>query len=226
MHPALPLPRMGGDEPAPGAAMANSVGKMPEGSQVTRLVRRLREGDEEAFDHLFPLVYRRLRSMAHAQRTRWHGEPSLNTTALVHEVYIKLSGQESPHWKDRAHFLAVAATAMRQILIDHARSRNAQKRGGAELRVPLDEVRHLLGTHPGLTDERVEVLLALDESLERLRSESPRQYRIVVCRFFGGMTIPDTAEALGISPATVKRGWSMAQAWLYRDLKHSMRGAS
>lgn len=206
--------------------MAESVEAGRERSRVTQLVGRLREGDPEAFDQLFRLVYHHLRSLAHVQRTRWPGEPSLNTTALVHEVYLKLYDQESPSWRDRPHFLAVAATAMRQILIDHARSRRAAKRGGGRPTIPLDEVRHLLATKPGLTDERAEALLALDESLTRLAGENPRQHRIVECRFFGGMTIPETAEALGVSPATVKRGWSTAQAWLYRDLKESLQGGS
>ena len=194
-------------------------------TEVTRLLDAMRGGDEHAFDLLFPIVYQRLREMGRVQRGRWQGESSLNTTALVHELYIKLSGKEAPDWRDRAHFLAVAATAMRQILIDHARGKAAKKRGGAAKPVHLDDVRYALASKEGLTDERLDALVALDDSMKRLETESPRQHRIVECRFFGGMTIRDTAEALGISPATVKRGWSMAIAWLYRDMKQSMQGA-
>jgi len=189
----------------------------------TALLKLLREGDDDAFDRLFPLVYRRLHTIAHIQRVRSNDQNSLNTTALVHELYIKLSGRQRLEWQDRAHFLAVAATAMRHILIDHARSRIARKRGGGSKAIRLDDIHDLLEATPGLTDERLDALVALDDSLTRLAAENPRQHRIVECRFFGGMTVRDTAEALGISAATVKRGWSMALAWLYRDLKQSMQ---
>ncbi len=195
----------------------------PRASTTDALLARLRDGDEGAFDALFPLVYGQLRALAHAQRARWQGDQTLNTTALVHEAYIKLADQTSPDWKDRSHFLAVASRAMRQILIDYARSRQTAKRGKGQVPLSFEEMRHSLRSSPGLTDERVDALVALDDSLKRLEAMNQRQSRIVECRFFGGMTVQDTAEALGISSATVKRGWAVAKAWLYRDLKQSLR---
>lgn len=190
-------------------------------AKMTRLLAQLQEGDREAFDQLFPLVYRELHSLAKSQRKRWSGNDTLNTTSLLHEVYLKLADQHAPAWKNRSHFLAVASRAMRQILIDYAKRRNRAKRGGGYLHVSFEEMREALRMPGGLTDERLDALAALDASLDRLEAANPRHSRIVECRFFGGMTIKDTAEALGISPATVKRGWSVALAWLYRDLKRS-----
>ena len=193
----------------------------PADHDTTQLIARVRAGDYEAVDQLFSLVYTELRELARARRRRWDGEHTLNTTALVHEAYLRLVDQESPQWRDRAHFMALAGRAMRHILIDYARRRQARKRGGGGQRLSLHEIEEgLAGADPGeVTDE---ALLALDVSLERLAKESQRQSRIVECRFFGGMTIEETAEALGISPATVKRGWSAAQAWLYRDLREAL----
>jgi RNA polymerase sigma factor (TIGR02999 family) len=190
-------------------------------STVTRLLDELRAGDSSAFNRLLPFVYQDLKERAHAQRRRWEGEETLNTTALMNEAYLKLAAAE-PDWQNRAHFLAVAATAMRQILIDYARIRRAEKRGGDRVQVTLDELK--LDPGPNLSDERAEALLALDRSIERLSGRNERQSRIVECRFFGGMTIPDTAEALGISPATVQRDWAMAKVWLYRDMQKALNG--
>ena len=190
-------------------------------AKTRRLLARLQEGDREAFDQLFPLVYRELHGLAKAQRRRWSGNDTLNTTSLLHEAYLKLSDQDAPAWQDRSHFLAVASRAMRQILIDYAKRRNRAKRGGGYRHVSFEEMREALRAPGGLTEERLDVLAALDASLDRLEADNPRYSRIVECRFFGGMTIKDTAEALDISPATVKRGWSVALAWLYRDLKRS-----
>lgn len=193
----------------------------PGQGKVSGLLARLEDGDPDAFDELFPLVHRELHGLAKAQRRRWKGNDTLNTTALLHEAYLKLAGQESPAWESRSHFLSVASRAMRQILIDYAKRRSAAKRGGTYPHVSFEEMRDALRTPAGFTDERMDALVVLDESLERLGATNPRQSRIVECRFFGGMTIDDTAEALGVSPATVKRGWSTALAWLYRDLKRS-----
>jgi RNA polymerase sigma factor (TIGR02999 family) len=188
---------------------------------TTRRMARIRSGDAAAVDELFALVYDELRGLARAQRRRWEGDHTLNTTVLVHEAYLRLVDQTSPEWRDRAHFMAVAARAMRHILIDYARQRQAQKRGGARERLSLDEIESsLAGGDP--SEARDEALLALDASLERLARESERQSRIVECRFFGGMTIEETAEAVGVSPATVKRAWTAAQAWLYRDLRAAL----
>ena len=190
---------------------------------VTRLLGELREGRSGAMDDLFPLVYEELRRRAHLQRRRWRGEETLNTTALVHEAYLKLAGAEARDWENRAHFLAVASRAMRQVLIDYARRRKAEKRGGERHPVSLDELR--LEAGPTLESDRNEALLALEDSLTRLEEENPRHGRIVECRFFGGMTIRETAAALGTSPATVKRGWAIARAWLYRDMRDRIQGS-
>ncbi len=190
-------------------------------SSVTRLLEQARAGSPTAFDELFPLVYEALRERARAQRRRWQGDETLNTTALIHETYLKLAGAEQRDWESRAHFLAVASRAMRQILVDYARQKRAEKRGGDRKRVSLEELR--LQPGPSFTGEQMEALLALEESLARLQEHNPRHGRIVECRFFGGMTIKDTAAALGISPAAVKRGWSIAQAWLYLDMQGGPR---
>src|SRR5438067_75945 len=189
---------------------------------VSRLLDDLRAGDRGAFDALLPLVYRELHELAQRQRRRWEGDETLNTTALVHEAYLRLADQSKAEWSSHAHFLAVAATAMRQILVDYAKRRRAAKREGGRQRVDLHDVETVLRAGGDVAEAQSEVLLALDESLHRLEGHDARQARIVECRFYGGMTVEDTAEALGISTATVKRGWAMAQAWLYRDLTHTL----
>ncbi len=190
---------------------------------VSMLLAELRDGDRSAFDKLFPLVYDELHGLARAQRRAWRGNETLDTTALLHEAYLKLVAQTNPDWEDRAHFLSVAARAMRQILIDYARTQRREKRGGDRTRVSLNEFRLEPGA-PSFSDERAELLVALDDSLKRLEERNERQSRIVECRFFGGMTIRDTARALGVSPATVKRGWAVAQAWLYQDIREGVQG--
>jgi RNA polymerase sigma factor (TIGR02999 family) len=182
------------------------------------LLRELRDGNPAAFNELLPLVYDELHRLAERQRRRWQGDETLDTTALVHEAYLKLAGQQAPEWETRAHFLAVAATAMRQIHIDYAKRKCAAKRGGLQPRVPLHEVESAL-QGGAASDGGEEGLVALDDALRRLGRVNERQMRIVECRFFAGMSIEETAEALGLSPATVKRGWAVAQAWLYRDLR-------
>jgi RNA polymerase sigma factor (TIGR02999 family) len=193
---------------------------------VSRVLEALRAGEPGAFDELFPLVYDELHAIAARERRRWEGDETLNTTALVNEAYLKLVDQSAPNWQGRAHFLAVASTAMRQILIDYAKRKRAAKRGGGQPHLAVHELEAVLHREGDVSGSCDEVLLALDEALSHLQQRDPRQARIVECRFFGGMSIEDTAVALGISPATVKRGWAMAQAWLYRDLKRSAEGAS
>lgn len=184
---------------------------------IDRLLQRLRAGERGAFDELFPLVYDELRRVAGQQRRRWEGDDSMNTTALVHEAYLRLADRSEHGWQNQPHFLAVAAKAMRQILIDYAKRRQTAKRGGGLRRVPFERIEAALaGGAP--VDAGDDALLALNDALQRLEAHDPRQSRIVECRFFGGMAIEDTAAALGVSPATVKRGWAMAQAWLYREL--------
>lgn len=191
---------------------------------VTLLLEQFRAGDRAAFDDLVPLVYEELRALAHLQRRHWQGDHTLDTTALAHEAYIKLAAQAEPEWQSHAHFQAVAARAMRQILIDYAKSKRRLKRGGGQVRVSFDELKMPGSSGPAGDpwSDDAETLSALNASLQRLEELDERQSRVVECRFFGGMTIPDTATALGISPATVKRDWSMARAWLYRDMKQAM----
>lgn len=191
---------------------------------VARLLHALRDGGRASFDDLYALVYDTLHDLAEAQRRRWQGDETLNTTALVHEAYVRLADQSEPEWQNRSHFLAVASTAMRQILLDYAKRKRAAKRGGGRTRVSLHEIEATLSGSGDSSGAWSEAVIALEESLQRLQRHDPRQCRIVECRFFAGMTIQETAESLGISPATVKRGWSMAQAWLYRDLGRKLEG--
>ena len=198
----------------------------PGPQNVTRLLRELSGGNRQAFAELLPLVYEELHQIAARQRGSWIGNETLNTTALVHEAYLRLVDQTAPQWHSHPHFLAVASKAMRQILINYAKRNRAAKRGGATRRVPLHEVESALRSDEDPSETQAEALIALDHSLRRLEQQDRRQSRIVECRFFGRMTIEDTAKALGISPATVSRGWSMAQAWLYRDLKQRLEGST
>jgi len=191
----------------------------PSPERITRLLADLREGNDAAADDLFEHVYTELRRRARGQRKRWKGDPSLQTTALAHEAYLKLVGPEEQSWKNRSHFFAVAATAMRQILLNEARQKRAQKRGGDAPVLSLEELREELGRDVALTEERAEVLVILEEALGRLEEERPRAARVVECRFFGGMTIEETAEALGVSGSTVSRDWKTAKTWLYREMK-------
>lgn len=178
---------------------------------VTRLLNRVQEGDRQALDELLPLIYDELHALAHRQRRRRGGGETLNTTALVHEAYLKMVRSEDARWEDRTHFFRVAATAMRQILVDYALRQQAAKRGGGDRPLSLDEAFFL-------PEEKAEEVIALDEALRRLADLDERQSHIVELRYFVGFTIPETAEALGISPATVKREWTVARAWLHREI--------
>ena len=191
----------------------------PAQQTVTRLLHELKSGNRQAFAELLPLVYGELHQIAGRHRQHWDGEATRNPTARGHEAYLRLVDQSAPQWQSYPHFLAVASTAMRQILLDYAKRKHATKRGGGHQHVPLHEIEAALMGSDHLSAARSEALIALDESLRRLEQRDLRQSRIVECRFFGGMTIQDTAEALGVAPATVTRGWLMAKAWLYRDLK-------
>jgi RNA polymerase sigma factor (TIGR02999 family) len=178
---------------------------------VTALLDDLSRGDRTALDRLLPLVYETLRRQAHRAMRRERPGHTLNTTALAHEVYVKLVGLQRIQWQGRSHFFAVTARAMRRILVDHAVTRRAQKRGGGRLSVTLDGAM-LLG------DDRLDDVLILDQALQRLEAIDARVVRIVECRTFVGMTVEETAEALDLSPATVKRHWQTARAWLTREL--------
>jgi len=184
---------------------------MTDPKHATELLLALSAGDRDALNDLMPLVYDELRAIA---RRKLRGERpghTLDTTGLVHEAYIKLIRLDRVQWKSRAHFLAIAAQAMRNILVSHARSRKRIKRGGGAVHVPLDDAAEV----PPVEIDRI---LALDSALERLAELNPRHARIVEYRFFGGMTIEETAAVLDVSPATAKRDWSLLRLWLGREL--------
>ena len=183
--------------------------------EVTRLLHAARDGDAGALDRIVPLVYEDLRRLARRQLARSFGTPTIRPTELVHDAYVKLAGARAPAAVDKAHFLAIAARAMRQVLIDHAREHHAAKRGGGWKRATLS------GSH-WVSDFDIEELLTLDAALEQLE---PRQRQVVECRFFGGMDERDIADALGITERTVRRDWVKARAWLYRALAEHGDGA-
>ncbi|NNF57979.1 MAG: sigma-70 family RNA polymerase sigma factor [Rhodothermaceae bacterium] len=185
---------------------------------VTRLLDALQVGDRDALEDLFSLVYEELKGLAHRQRRRWQGNNTLNTTALVNEAYLKLVGPAQIKAESRAHFFALAAKAMRHILCNYARDRSAQKRGGGVEKLSVDGL-ELPEQGASFSEEQADTLAALDEALRRLEQVDPRQGKVVECRFFGGLTIEETAAALGISPRTVKRDWALAQAWLHREMR-------
>lgn len=179
-----------------------------------RLLADWRRGDRAALDELFPIVYQELRRRARAYLRNQPGAETLTTTALVHETYLKLVGATALTWKDRAHFMALAARAMRQVLISYARRNRAAKRGGGVVKIELD-------SQPSLTDFAADQFLALNDALEQLAILNERLSRTVELRFFGGMSLEETAEVIGVSPSTVKLDWQKARAWLYRELGQS-----
>jgi len=180
---------------------------------ITRMLDAAREGDAEANEELFASVYPRLRQIAKQRRGGWRGDDTMDTTALVHEAYLKIAARPEAQYDSRGHFFAVAATAMRQILINYAERKGAAKRGGGATPVTLRD-------SDLVSDEALDDLLALNHALEKLEAFSERQARVVECLFFAGYRVAETAEALEISPATVKRDWAAARAWLYREIHH------
>ena len=184
----------------------------PDASEVTRLLGALNAGEGDALDRLFPLVYAELRRLAEQIR-QGPSMQTMNTTALVHEAYLRLADGDLADFEGRSHFLGVAAKAMRHVLVDHARRRSAQKRGGGLARVDLTDAARLAS---GPAHDHA--VLALDAALDQLAALDGRKARVVECRFFGDMSVEETAAALGVSTPTVKRDWRMAQAWLYRTL--------
>ena len=183
---------------------------MPSQEDTTGLLLALREGDRTALDRLVPRVYDELHRIAHRELTRRPGGP-LRTTGLVHEVYLKLVDGTRVEVEDRAHFLALAATAMRHIIIDYARKRRTRKRGGSWRRISLDDA-------VPASEARFDELIELDDALERLGRFDERLCKVVECRFFGGMTVEETAAALDVAPRTVDRAWKKARAWLAREI--------
>lgn len=188
---------------------------MAPADSVTELLAQARQGDRTALDRAFAIVYDELRRLAHLQRRRWSGNETLDTTALVHEAYLKFVGQDRVQLSDRTHFLAVAAKAMRHVLVNYAEERRAKKRGGGATHVPLDDANPV-------GEPAAEEVLALHEALDRLEQVSERQARVVEARFFGGLSIEEAAAALAISPATVKRDWQLASAWLHREIQTTL----
>jgi RNA polymerase sigma factor (TIGR02999 family) len=191
--------------------------RTPPEADITGLLLAAGRGEREALDALLPLVYEQLRSLARSQRRRWHGDLTMNATAIVHEAYLKLVEAGAIPSESRGHFFAVAAKAMRHVLCNYTRDRKRLKRGGGAPHVPIDAELEAISLE--LPNEHAHELAGLDQALRRLEQTNERQGRVVECRFFGGMSIEETASALGLSPATVKRDWAMARAWLYREMK-------
>lgn len=178
---------------------------------ITHILKEWSDGDPQALDRLTPLVYEELRHQATRYLRRERPGHTLQTTALIHEAYLRLVEAKDVNWQSRAHFFAIAANLMRRVLVDHARRRDAEKRGGPDIRLTLDE-RVAAAGETGLD------LLAIDEALNRLALIDSQQARVVELRFFSGLTVEETATALGVSPKTVKRDWSVARAWLRREI--------
>jgi len=181
------------------------------GENITELLGGYARGDKEALDKLMPIVYDELRRQAARYLRREQAGHTLQTTALIHEAYVRLVDQRNVQWQNRAHFFGIAAQMMRRILVDHARGKRRAKRGGSDVKVSLADA-----TIP--VKERDLDVVSLDEALTRLAEIDEQQSKVVELRFFSGLTVEETAEVMGISPATVKRDWSMAKAWLHREL--------
>jgi RNA polymerase sigma factor (TIGR02999 family) len=184
-------------------------------SEVSRLLREWSLGDRAAFDELMPLVYEELRRIARRQWRRQRAGQTLDATALIHEAYLRLADQSEVYWQNRAHFFGVAATAMRHIVVDHARTRRAAKRGGAARRVPLDAV--------SVAIERPVDVVALDDALQGLAALDQRKSQVVELKYFGGLAVREIAEVLHVSEETVARDWRLARTWLLRELSKSAR---
>lgn len=185
---------------------------MPSSHDITQLLLAWNEGDQAALERLTPLVYRELRRLARGYMRQERPGHILQTTALINEAYLRLIDWKQVQWRNRAHFFGVAAQLMRRILVDFARARQQDKRGGAMRQVSLDEA-------AAVSVERAAEFIALDEALDRLAAIDPRRSRMVELRFFGGLSEEETAEALKVSPRTVRREWSLARSWLHRELR-------
>jgi RNA polymerase sigma factor (TIGR02999 family) len=179
--------------------------------EITQLLMKWSQGDKSALDQLVPLVYPELRRLAKRHMNRENPGHTLQTSALINEAYLKLVDQQNVEWQNRAHFFAVAAQLMRHILVDHARTRNYAKRGGGAPKVPLDEA-------AALTEQRAAELIALDDALRDLATLDERRSQIIELRFFGGLSLDETAEVINISPSTVQREWRAAKAWLHHTM--------
>jgi RNA polymerase sigma factor (TIGR02999 family) len=181
--------------------------------EISRLLAAWDSGDQQALEELTPLIYEELCRLAHHYLSRERSGHTLQTAALVNEAFMRLVDQKETHWQNRTHFFGIAAQLMRRILVDHARSHARAKRGGGAYNLPLNEI-------AVLSPEREADLIALDDALKRLLEIDPRKCRVVELRYFGGLTVEETAEVLKVSPITVKRDWSVAKAWLRREITH------
>ena len=187
----------------------------PSPREVTQLLLDWSHGNQAALERLTPLVYEELHRLAHRHMRRERRSHTLQRSALVNEAYLRLIDQRNVHWQNRAHFFSIASRLMRRILVDHARSHTRAKRGGGALQVSLDEAAMV-------SQERAGELVALDDALTSLAAIDPRKCEVVELRFFGGMSVEETAEVLGVSPVTVKRDWSTAKAWLHRAIEEGV----
>lgn len=208
-----------GSEPPPNTTELNSMVGSPEHSpQITTLLRAWEQGDESALERLTPLVYDELKSLARRRMSRENDGHTLQATALIHEVYLRLVEFHDFHWKDRAHFFAICARLMRRILVDFARARNSGKRGGQCERLPLAD--------SAIASPEYDLqLLDLEAALEKLAQMDSRKTSIVELRFFGGLTVQETAQVLQLSPDTVMRDWSLARGWLLREMERGQSRA-
>lgn len=189
---------------------------MESGGEITRLLVGLRKGDEQALQDLFPLLYDELRRIARQRMRQERPGHTLRPTALVHEAFVRLLDQEAIRVEDRSQFFAAASETMRRILVDYARTRKRLKRGGDRVQVPLED------SHAFLTERQADEVLALEDALTRLSKIDQRAFQVVRCRFFGGLTMRETAEALGVSRKTIQRSWSTAQAWLRKEIAQDL----
>ena len=191
----------------------------PSPTEVSQLLLDWSNGDKTALDRLTPLVYEELHRLAHRHMRLERPNHTLQTSALVNEAYVRLVDQRNLHWKNRAHFFSIASRLMRRILVDLVRAQHRTKRGGGALQVSLDEA-------PTVSRDRAAELVALDEALTNLAAIDQRKSQVVELRFFGGLSVEETAEALGVSPVTIKRDWSTAKAWLYREIANESTSES
>jgi len=219
--PPIPETRANRLTAGSGAPLDAAHSPTPGEEDLAALLAAAAGGDRRAFDRAFAVLYDQLAQLARAQRRRWRGNETVNTAALLHEAYLKLAapyaedaGAASPRWEGRRHFFALAAQVMRHVLLNYAEAARAAKRGGDARHVPLEAAEG-----EALSGEEADRIVAMHEALERLAQAEPRQARIVECRFFAGLSIPETAEALEISEATVKREWKAASAWLQGELR-------
>jgi len=181
--------------------------------EITEMLREWSSGKREALDRLLPLVYAELHAQAARYLRRERADHTLQTTALIHEAYLKLIDQRNVHWQSRAHFFAIAAQVMRRILVDYARSKHREKRGGADVKTSLDEATMIAAEGRGVD------LIALDSALTKLAQMDEQKAKIVELRYFSGLSVIETAMVLGVTPKTIERNWTMAKAWLHRELK-------